>query len=104
VLLVDRPALSRLAAEEVQTTGVRLSGRLGKAYIPAISGTRVEGAYTRAVNLASGRYAVLERSRDFTLVPWRNVIEPRRGQAVAGLIRGESVQWEFGRSRGRNIS
>jgi hypothetical protein len=100
---LDRPALTRLAHAEIQAAGTRLAGKLGKTYLPAIDGVRVEGTYARAINLSSGRYALLERSKDFTLVPWRDVIETRHGQIISGLVRGGSVQWEFGRKRGLGI-
>ncbi|WP_454887686.1 DUF3363 domain-containing protein [Sphingomonas oryzagri] len=38
---------------------------------------RIEGA-----DVASGRFAVIERSRDFTLVPWRQVLEARAEKPV----------------------
>jgi len=34
-------------------------------------GERIEGLYRGPVELTSGRFALIERSRDFTLVPWR---------------------------------
>ena len=103
-LILDRSALEKLAAGELHAAGARLATSLGKDYLPAAQGARLEGTYVRPIHLASGRYALLERSHDFTLAPWRDVLEKRRGQAVAGLVRGESVQWELSRKRGRGIS
>ncbi|WP_421708587.1 DUF3363 domain-containing protein [Algihabitans sp.] len=42
----------------------------------------------------------MERSKDFTLVLWRPVIENALGRQVSGLIRGSGISWEFGRKRG----
>ena len=50
--------------------------------------------------MGSGRFAVIERARDFTLAPWRDVLEPRRGQAVMGVMREAGVNWRFGKTRG----
>lgn len=45
----------------------------------------------------------MERSREFTLVPWRPVIEKQLGRQVSALVRGDGVSWEFGRKRGLGI-
>jgi hypothetical protein len=38
-------------------------------------GERVSGIYRRNVQLTSGRFAMLDDSVGFSLVPWRPVIE-----------------------------
>ena len=43
--------------------------------------------------------ALIENSREFTLVPWRPVLERRIGQEVSGVMRGRDVSWTFGRER-----
>jgi len=48
---------------------------LGLSYVETKSGERVEGVYRQRVDLASGRFAVIEKAREFTLVPWRPVLE-----------------------------
>jgi hypothetical protein len=94
--LLQRRELSRAAAQ--------LSGNLGLPYAE-FDGSRVEGKYLRRVDLVSGRFAVIERARDFTLVPWRPVLERSLGKVVAGLARGATITWEIGRSRlGRSMS
>jgi hypothetical protein len=45
---------------------------------------RIEGIYRRHVDLASGRFAVIEKSREFTLVLWRPVLERNLGKSVSG--------------------
>ena len=66
-------------------------------------GDSVRGTYKGAVTLVSGKYALVENSREFTLVPWRPVIEKELGREVAGLVRGTGISWQFGRSRGPSI-
>jgi hypothetical protein len=46
----------------------------------AANGERIEGIYRRPLELASGRYAVIERSREFALMSWRPVLEHARGR------------------------
>jgi hypothetical protein len=58
------------------------------------------GTYRRSTSLVSGRVALLETDRSFVLVPWRTVIDERVGQVVSGVVRGNAVSWDFGRSQG----
>jgi hypothetical protein len=32
------------------------------------------------------RFAIIERAQDFTLVPWRPVLERAKGQSVSGIV------------------
>ena len=77
-----------------------LSEELGLPYAEARPGERVEGTYRRAVDLASGRMAVIEKAREFTLVPWRPVLDRHVGRSVSGVMRGETFSWTIGRQRG----
>jgi len=57
------------------------------------------------IEMTSGRYALIEKSREFTLVPWRPVLERQIGKPVSGIMREEGVSWTFGRQRsGPSIS
>lgn len=100
---LDRAKADALRGSEVEGKGRRMERILGKPFAPMQAGERVEGRFTRAVDLAAGRYAVIERSKEFTLVPWREALERRRGQSVAGMMRGSGVSWQFGKKRGRSI-
>lgn len=72
-------------------------------YRPTVEGQRVSGIYRRSVQLASGRYALLDDGIGFSLVPWKPVIEQRLGQSVSAVIQGNSVSWHLGRQRGPSI-
>jgi hypothetical protein len=43
---------------------------------------------------------MIEKSKEFTLVPWRPVLEQRIGREVSGIVRGGGISWTFGRERG----
>jgi hypothetical protein len=43
---------------------------------------------------------VIEKSREFTLAPWRPALERSLGQQVFGVMRDDGVSWILGRSRG----
>ena len=82
----------------------QLSDELGLSYAEAKPGERIEGIYRRQVELASGRYALIEKSREFTLVPWRPVLDRHLDKQVSGIMRGDSINWTNGRQRGPSIS
>lgn len=73
--------------------GARLAQQFGKRFEPAQIGERIEGVIARRVDLESGSYALVERSRDFTLVPWREVLERSIGKAASGILRADGVSW-----------
>jgi len=92
-------ALENLRQRELDTVGGQLAAQLGKRFEPAQVGERVEGVIARRVDLESGSYAMVERSRDFTLVPWRDVLERNIGKAASGIMRTDGINWQFGRAR-----
>ena len=63
-------------------------------------GERISGIVRSRVNLNSGSFAIVENSREFTLVPWRPVLERQLGREVSGRVRSSgSISWTFGRER-----
>lgn len=54
------------------------------------------------MHLSSGKFAVVEKSHEFTLVPWRPIIDRQLGREVMGIVQGGSVSWQLGRQRGWN--
>jgi Protein of unknown function (DUF3363) len=99
-LVLARNVLRKLREREIQTVAHDITRETGLAHWPLIDGQRVSGIYRRSVQLASGRFAVLENGRGFSLAPWKPVIERRLGSVVTGLIQGNSASWELGRRRG----
>jgi type IV secretory pathway VirD2 relaxase len=94
-----------LRNRELQRVGGQLAGQLGLPYIAQEPHRRIEGIYRRRVDLISGRYALIERSQEFTLVPWRPLLERNLGQNVAGIAKGDGgISWTLGRQRGPSIS
>ncbi|MCW6531330.1 DUF3363 domain-containing protein [Sphingomonas sp. MMSM20] len=98
-------ALESLRVRELEDAGERLAGQLGKRFEAARIGERIEGVIARRVDLECGPHALVERSRDFTLVPWREVLERNIGRAASGIMRVDGISWHFGRGRsGPSIS
>ena len=102
--LVRRDLLATLEQREVTRVGQELAEKRGAPFRPAKDGERIYGTFKETLQLNSGKYALIENSREFTLVPWRPVIDRRLGREVAGLVRGNDISWEFGRRRSLGIS
>ena len=89
-----------LRQREIRTAAVRLSRQLGLPFAEAELGERVTGICRRRVELSSGSYALVESSKEFTLVPWRPVLERQLGREVSGVVRDAgTINWTFGRQR-----
>jgi type IV secretory pathway VirD2 relaxase len=99
-VLFRRDLLKVLEQRELRQAGNQLAAELGKEFAEPIPGIRVDGVYRQAVDLASGRFALIEKSREFTLVPWRPVLERHIGRAVTGIPHGDDFDWTIGRGRG----
>jgi type IV secretory pathway VirD2 relaxase len=98
--LGDKPNwLDVLRRRELQRIAGQLSRELGAHFAEAEPGVPIEGTYRRSVQVGTMRMAVIENSREFTLVPWRPVLERQIGKEVSGIMRGRDVSWSFGRQR-----
>jgi len=93
-------AIVVLQRRELLRVAEGISRDLGKMFVEAHVGAAVEGTLRQQVDLAAGRFALVEKSREFTLVPWRTVLEKRLGTQVAGMMRTDGVNWHVGRARG----
>lgn len=90
----------RLRRAELSRAAARLSKELGLDLAEPVPGERISGIVRRRVNLNSGSFAVVENSREFSLVPWRPVLERQLGREVSGVMRSSgSISWTFGRER-----
>ena len=92
--------LYTLRRRELLRVAGQLSGELGLNFVESRNGDRIEGVVKRHVELAQGRFALIEKSREFTLVPWRDVLEKQIGKQVGGIMRDGGVSWTIGRGRG----
>ncbi|WP_420970832.1 relaxase/mobilization nuclease RlxS [Bradyrhizobium sp. B120] len=95
-----RNMLHTLEERELARTAADISARTGLEYRNVRSGDSLGGVYKRMLTLNSGRYALIEQSREFVLVPWRPVLERARGQVVSGSVGGDGISWSIGLKRG----
>jgi type IV secretory pathway VirD2 relaxase len=97
---IDRNALRKVERSALNEAVAKIEKKTGKAFAPANEGEHVTGVYRRSIDLPSGRYALIEKSKQFTLVPWRAALEKRRGMEVSGMMKRGGVSWTFGKTRG----
>src|SRR5690606_6042590 len=102
-VLYRRNLLANLREREVTRVGTEMTESKGLPFRSAKDGETVSGKFTGTVQLSSGKFAVVEKSHEFTLVPWRPVIDRQLGHEVTGLVQGGSVSWQLGRQRGLGI-
>jgi hypothetical protein len=103
----SRPAATSmrgLARHELNNAAQSHSAASGLHAAELVDGERFEGTYTKPILLASGKYAVFENSKEFTLVPWRPSFDEFKGKSVTGKVTGSTIAWELaGRTRGLGI-
>jgi hypothetical protein len=95
--------LDRLTRCELASTASAIARESRLQHRPLGDGDRIAGIYRRRLALASGLFALIDDGKQFVLVPWREVMERRLGESVAGVVRGAGVSWSFGWQRGPSI-
>lgn len=94
-----RSLLATLREREVARVGAEMAEAKALPFWAATDGETVSGKFTGTVQLSDGKFAVVEKSHEFTLVPWRPVIDRQLGCEVMGIVQGGSVSWQLGRHR-----
>jgi dihydropteroate synthase type 1 len=95
-----RNLLATLREREVASAR-RGDGREQGAAVPRrTDGENVSGKFTGTVQLPAASSPSSRRAHEFTLVPWRPVIDRQLGREVMGVVQGGSVSWQLGRQRG----
>nr|WP_186398363.1 DUF3363 domain-containing protein [Stappia sp. P2PMeth1] len=98
-----RNLLATLREREIAHAGTEMAASKGLPFRATADGESISGKFTGTVQLSSGKFAVVEKAHEFTLVPWRPVIDRQLGREVMGVVQGGSVSWQLGRSRGIGI-
>jgi type IV secretory pathway VirD2 relaxase len=97
---VPKDLLARLERQEIARVGKSMEVRSHVSFRMAADGERVQGIFTGTAQLASGKFAVIEGSRDFRLVPWRPVMDHYLGRQISGVVRNGGISWDFTRKPG----
>ena len=102
-VILARNLLGTLRNRELAQAAKDIAAETGLEHRPVAEGQRAAGIYRRSVMLASGRYAMLDDGKAFSLVPWKPVIEQRLGQQLAATVHGYGASWEISKMRQRGI-
>ena len=92
--------IENLKTMDLRSAAERLEREVGKPYSEIGSARQVDGIYRGSIERPSGKFAVIERSREFTLVPWRPIMEKRLGQSISGRISAGGISWDVTGRRG----
>ncbi len=98
---ISNKILNELERRDLKSAGKELEREIGKPYTPANKQGRISGIYVKSIERPSGRYAVIDKGRSLSLVPWRQTLERNLGREVSGEIRGRGITWDV--SKGREI-
>ena len=85
--------IRRDLAQAAQT----LKQTIGKPYAPSAAQGEVAGIYRGPVARISGKFAIVERALDFTILPWREELERSRALAVSVRMQSGSAFWTAAR-------
>ncbi len=99
-LMVKDNLLATLRQRELASVGKSIEVDTHLVYRETRDGEPVRGVYRRSLELASGRFAILDDGIGFSLVPWRPVMEEHLGRELRGISVGSNISWDFSRSRG----
>lgn len=81
-LVARRRLLETLQRREVVRVAGKLQKELGLTYQPTASGERLKGQINKTIKLASGRFAVVQKGKEFSLVPWQSKIVQKQGKGL----------------------
>jgi type IV secretory pathway VirD2 relaxase len=98
-----RNLLATLREREIANFGTEMAASKALPFRATTDGETVSGKFTGTVQLSSGKFAIVEKAHEFTLVPWRPVIDRQLGREVMGVVQGGSVSWQLGRQRGLGL-
>ena len=97
---LPQQSLESLKNMDLNDAAQKLSETVNKPYAALGASRVVEGIYREAIERPSGKFAVIERARDFTLVPWRPVMDRNLGKSLSGRISGGGISWDVTKQRG----
>lgn len=89
-LIARRRMLDELTRREVSKAASDLSKTTGMEHVSVSEMGKSGVNVSRSVRLASGRYAVLQKGKQFALVPWQQAMRMRKAMGI-GMEVGKGV-------------
>ena len=86
--MVKDNLLATLRNRELAAVGKSIEAESQLTYREMRDGESIRGVFRRSLDLASGRFAMLDDGIGFSLVPWRPIMEEHLGRELRGLAVG----------------
>ena len=99
-VVLARNLLATLRDRELAVVGKMLQRETGKTWRPVPDSEAVSGVYRQSVQLVSGRFAMLDDGKSFSLLPWRPVLNRCLGNQVSAVGQGSSACWKLAKGHG----
>lgn len=97
---LDLRGEAQLKTSELVNFVAEEATRTGKEPAELTNRADFKGVYTRHVDLAQGRYAIIENEGQFMLASWSVRQSQWRGREVSLRQSGRALQWQIGQERG----
>ncbi|MEL6423329.1 MAG: DUF3363 domain-containing protein [Pseudomonadota bacterium] len=99
-----RDLLNTLRQRDLDSAASKIANDTGRPFRKSGDGETVAGTYRQRLDLASGRFAMIDDGMGFELVPWKPQLERHLGQTVTGTVTaGGGIDWSLDRKRGLSI-
>ena len=85
-VIFARDLLETLREREIEAAGARIAAGTGAAFRHTLQGEPASGTYRQRLDLASGRFAMIDDGLGFQLVPWKPSLERERDRRINGVI------------------
>lgn len=90
-LVAQRRMLAELTKRDVTTAGGDLARKLNMSHVSKGELGASNVKITQSIRMASGRFALMQKGKEFALVPWRQAMQMRKGQGLGiGVEKGIS--------------
>ncbi len=91
--------VDRLERRDLRAAAAKIGRESGRAFRQHEIGDHVQGICRGPVQVGDRKFALVEHSLEFSLVPWRPVLERQIGREISGVVRGGGISWTIGRER-----
>jgi type IV secretory pathway VirD2 relaxase len=91
--------VDRLERRELRAAAAKIGRESGRAFRQHELGEHVKGICRGPVQVGDRKFALVEHSLEFSLVPWRPVLERQIGREISGVVGGGGISWTIGRER-----
>ena len=87
-IIPQRDLLATLHSRDLDAAAGRPPAETGLPCMPSAVGEMVTGTYRQRLTLTSGRFAMVDTSLGFALVPWTLALDRYLGRHVSGVAKG----------------